>query len=294
MSWKLARENYLNRTDKVITRRSARGGYASPVHNSKLGTGTIFDKVHGGNTVLLPNSFESKSELEVMYQELPLAKICVNAIVEDSFKHWRDYKTGESTSAVESFTEEWDRVGASKSLKELAILSRVFGTALGVIVVKDQELDQPLEIDTVTPESLIGLRPFDRFLFHIDPDDIETDLESENFGKPEFYNLITGLAATDGSDQYVPIHHSRIVRLDGEKNLSVASLSYNRLWGLPTLAMAMTEILERLCYRRVNITDSHENRYGCLRKCGGAKKQSQGPQYRCASKTSMFASVDRS
>lgn len=92
-------------------------------------------------------------------------------------------------------------------------VARIYGGALIFISVNDgRSIDRPLNPDKV--RSINTLTVLDRFEVNVTSTDINDDISSPNFGKPEFYNYQPGVTSIAGATP-MRIHHSRIIRLDG-------------------------------------------------------------------------------
>lgn len=83
-----------------------------------------------------------------------------------------------------------------------------------MILLKGQnDLSQPLDIDTVMPGSFLGLQVLDRWNGIYPENELVTDPEDWDYGLPAFYTIrdeASGQAAAR-------VHHSRIVRFIGRE-----------------------------------------------------------------------------
>jgi hypothetical protein len=120
--------------------------------------------------------------------------------------------------------------------------ARLFGGAGALIIIDGQEnqLDQPLDLDSIEIGAYRGLIPFDRWT-GIQPDsEISTD-----FRKPKEFNLPRSyrVGAPNGSESF-EVHSSRILRFCGP---SVPTPEYQAqmYWGISVLEPAFEEIRKR-------------------------------------------------
>lgn len=100
-----------------------------------------------------------------------------------------------------------------KYFKEAEIWRRLFGGSIILMQIDDgQDLDKPVNKDNI--KSIDGLVVYDRHDIEINTTDIDEDIKSPNFGKPEIYTLIN--PTLKGALNRFPVHYSRILRFDGK------------------------------------------------------------------------------
>lgn len=156
-----------------------------------------------------------RSEAEHLYASDDIAASIVDAIPDDMVKEgitWKiqNDKDGKITKAL---CDEYDRLCVWERINWAMKLSRIHGGACILIVADDGgDFSDPLRIERV--RKITCLRVIDRWSLHIMPTDIDSDIESPNFGKPIYYSYNSSDAPGLGSE-YSRIHHSRIIRFDG-------------------------------------------------------------------------------
>lgn len=143
----------------------------------------------------------------------------VDAPVEDAIQNWRSLliEDPEKKEAAEKAMKEIMLKGA---VEQALKWSRVFGGAVIIPVIDGHDPAEPLEPDKIPRDSLRSLIVLDRY--NIYPGDINRNILSENFGKPEFYTV-----SRDGQ----LIHHSRVIRFDGSKP-TIMEQERENYWGL--------------------------------------------------------------
>lgn len=125
---------------------------------------------------------------------------------------WNMDKGVDQESVTKYLEAEFKRLRIWSQLAWAWTLARVYGGALLFISVNDgRSIDRPLNPDKV--RQINTLTVIDRFEVNVTSTDINDDISSPNFGKPEFYNYLPGTSALGAQTQR--IHHSRIIRLDG-------------------------------------------------------------------------------
>jgi len=143
----------------------------------------------------------------------------VDAPVEDAVQSWRTLliEDPERKEEVEKVMKDFQLKGSIETALKWA---RAFGGSVIIPIIDGEDQKEPLEIERIREGSLKNLVVLDRY--NIYPDEINRNILSSNFGKPEFYTVVR-------SGQL--IHHSRVVRFDGVKS-TLMELEMENYWGL--------------------------------------------------------------
>ena len=90
--------------------------------------------------------------------------------------------------------------------------ARLYGGAAGIILIKGQDdMSQPLDLDTVMPDSFLGLQILDRWTGIYPSSELVTDPENEDFGLPAWYTV----RDEERGQMVANVHHSRVIRFEG-------------------------------------------------------------------------------
>src|SRR5574343_580926 len=89
--------------------------------------------------------------------------------------------------------------------------SRLFGGAVGLLMIDGQKTETPLRMDTVSKGQFRGILPLDRWLLQpVNTGELVTDM-GPDLGRPVYYETVT-----DNSGILpMRIHYSRVIRIDG-------------------------------------------------------------------------------
>jgi phage-related protein (TIGR01555 family) len=170
--------------------------------------------------------FQNWVELEAAYTENWIARKIVQAPVDDGLREWRTWNC-EEASEIE---REERRLRLKPNFRDARYWGRLYGGA-GILMVTDQPLDHPLEVDKIREGSLKRLIVLDRW--DISALNINyTDPTAANFLLPEYYHILGGQTR---------IHHSHVVRVEGEQ-LPRRVRAYNDGWGDSTLRRVMSDL----------------------------------------------------
>lgn len=204
--------------DAALARTTRPVGVSDGLENVVAGLGTDRDKmsysVYGMPRVL------TRMELENAYRGSWLSKKIVNAVADDMTREWRhvvfDDDDGENQFAIEQAEKRFSLKG---KINESLRWARLYGGALLIIGTRDKDLSKPLNVQTIRKGDLRYLHVMDRW--RVSPaGSLCMDLDSPNFGMPEYYML---------AESSVRVHHSRVLRFNGQK-LPYFAWRSNAMW----------------------------------------------------------------
>lgn len=122
----------------------------------------------------------------------------------DATRKWRDWQA--EADQIEKIEEEEKRLGLKAKVYEARVKARLFGGAALYIATGDRNPAQELNPERVSAQGVKFLTVLTRRV--LKPGEIETDPESQFYGRPKVYTLTTGTRQVD-------IHPSRLVRFIG-------------------------------------------------------------------------------
>lgn len=201
------------------------------LENVVAGLGTSRDKAYY-NEYGLPRPL-GRQELENMYRSSWLAKRIINTIADDMTREWRsvafDSKDDQHQLAIEKAEK---RLKVRAKINEALRWSRLYGGACVVIGLKNQNLNQPLDVTKVKKGDLQWLQVVDRW--RLGSTGVRTtDLASPNFGLPEKYVL---------AESSVEVHYTRVLRFGGQK-LPYFAFMANAMWDDSELQHVLDSIM---------------------------------------------------
>ena len=195
----------------VASNTSVSDAFSNPMYRLGFGTQAPLEATEYPLTRMTDNY----AKLNSMYRSGGILQSVVDIIPNDMIKEWFNLN-GEISPEEHA---DIDRVIRKTLLREKLIdglkWGRLYGGAAGLILIKGQEnsLDQPLELDSIMPNSYKGLMIMDRWQGITPNMGLVTDMSDPDFGLPEYYEISTG----DGRVMVAKVHHSRIVRFIGRK-----------------------------------------------------------------------------
>ncbi|EPT4022350.1 DUF1073 domain-containing protein [Enterobacter roggenkampii] len=143
--------------------------------------------------------------------------------------------------------------------------SRLYGGAVGFIMIEGQAPFTPLRIETIGKGKFKGILPLDRWM--INPNLTRRIKEmGPDLGKPEFYDVV---ASSNGIPAW-RIHHSRLIRFDGvtlpffqkqtenEWGMSVVERIWDRLTAFDSATVGAAQLVYKAHLRTYSIEKLRE------------------------------------
>jgi len=210
--------------------------YGPSLTNTVTGLGSSLDK---GVTTGFTTQLLTEHQAEALYRGSWAAQKMVDIPVNDMFLQGREW-TGDNAAAIDIFRDQCEQFGADDKLADAMKSARLYGGALIVLHIGGDNPLSPLDIETIRPGSLRNILVINRWDAAVDSYVI--DIEEENFGRPYSY-LVTFAVPEIGIE--FPVHHSRVLRFDGVRPLSVNGWRHatiDPLWGVSMLEVAIDNI----------------------------------------------------
>ncbi|MFL0167671.1 anti-CBASS protein Acb1 family protein [Candidatus Clostridium helianthi] len=177
--------------------------------------------------------------LNSLYRSHWIIRKIIDCPAEDMVKNWIDINTQMDPDDIERFERLQRRTRVKRDILQCLKWSRLYGGAAAVIIIEGHEnmLDQPLDYDSIMPNSFKGLIPSDRWTGITPGADMITDVTNPDFGLPEYYEWAT--------DEFsVKVHHSRILRFTG-RDLTTIERYTEQHWGISEVELLFDELKKR-------------------------------------------------
>lgn len=242
------------------------GRSASPTTDSfqnvaaRLGIGSGVDNLASGATYTLNPITRQRSQLEWMYRGSWIIGQAVDCVAEDMTRAGIDISSDIAPDQIDLIQKEVDRLGIWPTLTEVIKWSRLYGGAIGVLLIDGQDVETPLRPDSVSKGQFRGVLCLDRWV--VVPAIEETVQElGPHLGKPAFYDVMVSAPAFGGKR----IHYSRVIRMEGidlpywQKvaeygwGLSVVERIYDRLVAFDSTTQGTAQLVYKAHLRTVKV-----------------------------------------
>lgn len=177
---------------------------------ARLGAGT--PNLMEGTSYNMARLTRDYGLLNALYREHWIIRRIIDIIPSDMVKNWITLTTEVSPNLLKKMDLELRKTQLIQKIKTGLQWGRLFGGALGVMIVAGQgdDLSKPLDLQMIVPGDFCGLLVFDRWN-SIDTS-IETvdDIRDPEFGLPKYYTV-----TDNNTGECAKVHYSRALRFTG-------------------------------------------------------------------------------
>ena len=206
---------------------------------ARLGAGT--PNLLEGTEYSLQRMSRDFNTLNALYRESWIVRRIIDVIPADMLKNWITITSGLEPDVEKRLSLTLRRTQLIDKLKRGMQWGRLYGGALGVMLVKHQgyDLSQPLQLDWIMPGDFEGLLIFDRWNGINPSSELIEDIGNPDYGYPKYYTVTD--PAGGGS---VKIHYSRVVRFTGN-TLPFWEEIAEMQWGASVIESIFDELRKR-------------------------------------------------
>jgi len=204
--------------------------------NFKLGIGgdnPLTSARYGFNPIT-----RDRTLLEWIHRGSWLGGIAVDTVADDMTRAGIDYVSEMRPEDQERLDHFMSTLNTWPSINEVIKWGRLYGGALGVVMIDGQDFRSPLRLETVGQGAYRGVLALDRWMVEPTLEDLVTEM-GPHIGLPRYYRVQANSPALRG----VSVHHSRVAFRYVGLELPYQQRLMENLWGI--------SILERLYDRMV-------------------------------------------
>ena len=228
--------------DKPITApgrqpQAARDAFSNPAARTGFGT---FDLLQGTEYKATRRT-QDYNLLTTLYRENWIVQNIIATVPDDIVRKWYTLKTAAAPEMIDKYQRMERKTKLRKRIKEGMYWGRLYGGAAGIILIKGQDdLSKPLDLDSVMPDSFMGLQIVDRWTGIYPSGELVTDPEDEDFGLPAYYTV----RDEDRGQIVANVHHSRVIRFIG-RELPWLEQVTEQYWGESEIEAIYDELARR-------------------------------------------------
>lgn len=149
-------------------------------------------------------------QLEYAYRSSWIAGQAVDTVAEDMTREGVEIHSDMAPDDLERLEAEASRLSIWDALCDTVKWSRLYGGAVGFLMIDGQAPETPLRMDTIAKGQFKGILALDRWVVVPTLDILVTEFGPE-YGKPKYYDLV----ADSQGVKSMRIHHSRVIRIEG-------------------------------------------------------------------------------
>lgn len=200
--------------------------------------------------------------MEQSYRSSWLVGAAVDAIADDMTRKGISITSKMEPSQKQRIDTAWEDLSLWDSLNDVIKWSRLYGGAIGLIMIEGQSPQYPLRMETIGKGAFKGVMVLDRWMIRPTLERRVKDL-GPDFGRPEYYEVVntsTGIPAWK-------IHHSRVIRFDGvtlpfqqalienDWGMSVIERIFDRLLAFDSATTGAAQLVFKAHLRTYSIAD---------------------------------------
>lgn len=232
------------------------------IENVKASLGVNSSKLLSSSTYVPSPISQNRQLLENMYRGSWLIGRVVDAVAEDMTREGIDIESKLDPSLIKKIHKTFGKLRIWQSITDMVRWSRLYGGAVGVIMIEGQDPETPLRLDTIGQKAFRGIYAMDRWM--VDPSLSELiSTPGPNIGKPVSYRVVASAPAYANQK----IHNSRIIRLEGITlpywqqqttngwGMSVAERLYDRLLAFDSTTTGVAQLVFKAYLRSVKVKD---------------------------------------
>ena len=206
---------------------------------ARLGVGT-YDLTQG--TEYIPTRrTQDYNLLTTLYRENWIVQNIIATIPDDIIRKWYTLKTASAPELIDKFKRMERKTKLRRAVKHGMYWGRLYGGAAGVILIKGQDdMSEPLDLDTVMPDSFLGLTILDRWTGVYPSGELVTDPADPDYGLPMYYTI----RDEDRGQMVVNVHHSRVIRFIG-RELPWLEQVTEQYWGESEIEAIYEDLIRR-------------------------------------------------
>lgn len=179
--------------------------------------------------------------LTSLYRENWIVQNIIATIPNDIMRKWYTIKSAVGPDYIDRMTRLEQKTQIRKKLLLGMYWGRLYGGAAGIALIKGHnDMSQPLDLNTVMPDSFLGLQILDRWSGIFPEGSMVSDPEDLDYGLPEYYTIRD--EETGGTA--VRVHHSRVIRFTG-RELPWMEQIVEQYWGESEIEAVYSEVVKR-------------------------------------------------
>lgn len=178
--------------------------------------------------------------MTALYRNHWIVRRVIDTVAKDMIKNWVEFTSGITPEETDLINRAVRKYGIKAKLIEAIIWARLYGGSAALMVIDgDEDLEQPLNIKNIMPGQFKGLIVLDRWSGIYPQLTTVEDINSPDFGLPEFYMITDAEHSKD-----IKIHHSRILRFVGDL-LPLWEKMAESYWGASIIERLFDELKKR-------------------------------------------------
>ena len=226
----------VNTKDEIISVKKAMDAYSNPAANLGFGANNLSETA---GYVMQRFTWDYYT-LNILFRDNWIAKAIIEKPANEMMKNGFEIHTELDPDKVTKIMQTFTRTKSRDRFLECLNWSRLYGGCLLIPMIENQEdMSQPLDYDSIMPDSYKGCFCVDRWCGVSPSLELVNDISDPEFGQPEYY-----IVSSAPMNKAVKIHHSRVIKMIGRKLPYWEEIAEN-YWGASELEHVYTELKKR-------------------------------------------------
>lgn len=226
----------LDNKPEIISVKKALDAYANGPANLGFGANNLAES---GAYVMQRMTWDYWT-LNILFRDNWIAKAIIEKPANEMLKNGFEIQTELDPDKVDKIMRYWASTKTRDRFIECLKWARLYGGCILVPMIEGQDnLEEPLDYDTIMPDAYKGCFNVDRWCGVSPSVELVEDIEDPDFGTPEFYDVSNNV-----NGKVTRIHHSRVIKMIGRKLPYWEELAEN-YWGASELEHVYTELKKR-------------------------------------------------
>lgn len=171
-----------------------------------LGAGSIQDK----STMNFNFISRNRIMIEAAYRSNWICGLACDLVAQDMTRAGIEIEGEIDPDDIKKLQRKIKRMKLMDSWRDLIKWSRLYGGAIGVLMIDGQDLSTPLNHETIGKDQFKGMLVLDRWLVNPSLSDLVTEM-GPDIGRPKYYTVLADAQALVN----MKIHYTRIIRMEG-------------------------------------------------------------------------------
>lgn len=167
----------------------------------------------------------NRVQIEAMYRSSWIVGQAVDVVADDMTRAGTELNADLDPADRDKLNAAFERMGLWDRINDTIKWGRLYGGALGVMLIDGQDMSTPLNLDSIAKDQFKGIYALDRWLVQPSLNDLVKEF-GPDMGMPRYYDVVADSMALSR----MRIHYTRVIRIDGVE-LPYWQRTTENLWG---------------------------------------------------------------
>lgn len=227
---------FVNTMDEVISVKRALDGYSNVPANLGAGANNL---AQTANYVMERFTWDYYT-LNILFRDNWIAKAIIEKPANEMLKNGFSIQSQIEPDKIDKIMNVWQKTKTQNKFLKCLKWARLYGGCLLIPMIENQgDLSEPLDYETIMPDSYKGCFTVDRWSGVSPSIELVDNITDPDFGQPEYYDV-----SDNTTGKTFRIHHSRVIKMIGREMPYWEEIA-ETYWGASELEHVYTELKKR-------------------------------------------------